>query len=178
MMKKIHLNLDSMAAATSRRQTPVYQNQIYVQINYIPVSNNENHLRQDSLRRIMAFTIANFLAFLQIRTVGNPIISMACGFSLLGYYLAYRAKTRFPNYASQLAFLMAAFNSFTVASLPSLLLPKSGCLVTVITFIVLLCDLFYPKIKILFDKYVISLFWGGPLRGNMATGCQLLPLTL
>ena len=125
----------------------------------------------------MAFTIASFLGFLQIDAVGSPIVSMAFILSLLGYYLAFRAKSRFPRYASQLAFLMTAFSSFSVASLLSLLLPNSWWPVKLIIFIVVFCELFYPKIKSLFDKYGTSLFWGEPLWSNGTTTRHLLPMT-
>ena len=88
---------------------------------------------------IFAFMIPALLSFLQIqRTELNQVAVMASLGSLVAYYMAFRAKLLFPNYASLLGFLMSVFGSSSVATLVCLILPSSWWCPRYVVFMVLM----------------------------------------
>jgi len=83
--------------------------------------------------KVYAFTLSTLLGFLQVQTSCSttppfqvhPLTAKACVCGILGYCLAFRACLFLPSYASQLSIAMAAFGSFSLASLVSLLFSDS-----------------------------------------------------
>jgi len=90
--------------------------------------------------KIYAFTLPTLLCFLQLQTSPfqvYPFTTKACVCGILGYSLAFRACLFLPSYASQLNIAMAAFRSFSLASLVSLLFSDSWWLVKCIFYVLL-----------------------------------------
>ncbi|QHO39383.1 hypothetical protein HN51_005607 [Arachis hypogaea] len=75
--------------------------------------------------KIYAFILFALLAFLQIQNTGStpspfhdhPVTTQACFLAIFCYFLAFMASLRLPQYSSQLSTAMAAFGSFSSATL-------------------------------------------------------------
>ncbi|KAJ7962489.1 Glycosyltransferase [Quillaja saponaria] len=113
---------------------------------------------------IFAFMIATFLSYLQIKSTGqddlspfkvNPVTTMTSIISLLFYYLAFGAKLKYAAHAPQkLDIVMDVFGSLSMASLVSLLLPKSWWFIRYCLYVILLVGDLHQLLKILNDRHV------------------------
>ena len=117
----------------------------------------------DHLHRIYAFILPSVLLdLLQIQSAGNttslfqvhPLTAGASVFGMLGYYLAFTAWLRLPQYASQLSIAMAAFGSFSLASLVTLLLPHSWWHVRYTFYVLLAVVELHQLLIVLYDRLV------------------------
>ncbi|KAK8466365.1 hypothetical protein PHAVU_008G075150 [Phaseolus vulgaris] len=123
-----------MAGPSHRRATFYIHQQTFNLTTPLSVTCNLAHNSFTKQRhKIYAFTLPTLLCFLQVQTSGattspfqlHPLTAKACVCGILGYYLAFRACLFLPSYASQLSIAMAAFGSFSLASLVSLLFSDS-----------------------------------------------------
>ena len=117
----------------------------------------------DARHKIFAFIIPTLLGLLQIQSAGgitislfqiHPVTTTACVFCLLGYYLVFMAWLRLPQYATQFSIAMAAFGSFSLASLVTLLLPHSWWHVRYTFYALLAVVELHQLLAILYNRYV------------------------
>nr|KYP64277.1 hypothetical protein KK1_018869 [Cajanus cajan] len=153
---------------------------------------HQQNLSHDSFTKqrhtIYAFTLATLLCFLQVQSIGNtaspfqvhPMITKACVFGILCYYLAFRAWLCLPLYAAQLSTVMAVFGSFSLASLVSLLFCDSWWHIKYMFYVLLVMVELHQLVTVLlykYDKYCVkrlTLLWRSWCTKSVQRG---LPLT-
>ena len=129
---------------------------------HIPPGNSTLHSSITDGHKLYAFILPTLVALLQVQTAGNitspsqvhPVTTEACVFGLLGYYLAFRASRLFTQHATKLSIAMAAFGSFSSASLVTLLLPHSWWHTRYIFYFLLVLIELHPLLTLLYDRCV------------------------
>ena len=135
--------------------------------------------------KFYAFTLFAFLALLQIQSAGittspfklHPVITTACVFGILAYYLALRAQQCLPLYATHLNIAMGVLVSFSLASMVTLLVPDSWWHTKYIFYVLLVVLEFHQVVTILCDKYVQRIISTMKRSWPPNSARPLLPLT-
>ncbi|KAL1360240.1 hypothetical protein AAHE18_04G163800 [Arachis hypogaea] len=136
--------------------------------------------------KIYAFILFALLAFLQIQNTGStpspfhdhPVTTQACFLAIFCYFLAFMASLRLPQYSSQLSTAMAAFGSFSSATLVTLLIPESWWNFRYVFYVLVGMVELHPLLTVLYDRYILRsvLRMRRSWQQNSQRQQQLLPL--